>query len=300
MSGNDIEEVSGNEDLQENKNTWDGISNIFDDFSTDSSLIEDVKKSKERMKKDWYYYLSILWKLFQWVFIVLLISSIIIFAYIKIQESENFKNNSFLDPFCFIIKRTEVASPYTYCSSITATKKYYEEELSTLKAKQTKWMLSNLVVIYENENFLNSKDVTFLKNESQTRLDTIKVLEEFDSLKKAFLWLEKNKIQCARWSIDANNKVFEITCNAYSQSYENNWIVWFSWDPTKKEEYVSGTSASIANSFLNYLEKNATWFSVFDRQKMFESDTILDSSELWITSWFTKRTNFTIKLKINF
>ena len=293
MSENDINMQDKDNDIATES------SNIFDDFSADYSLLEDIKKSKEEEKKDWFYYLSVAWKVFQVLFIILLLVCILWYIYIYIQKNEWIKDSSMLDPICFIIKDEKIANPTTYCSSISYVKKYYETELLTLKAKQTEWILENLVDIYENENFLSSKDVTFLKNKAKERLNMINVLEEFDSLKKAFLWLEKNKIQCGEWFINADEGIMEISCNAYSQSYENNWIVWFSWDPAKTEEFVSGTSLSIANSFLNYIEKTAKFFTIYDRQKLFESEDILDTTELWITSWFTKKTSFTVKLKIN-
>lgn len=300
MSENDINEVKANKNMLDNSQWKIDSSNIFDDFSNDSSLIEDIKKSKEKESKNWYYYLFLLWKTLKFLFVISLILSALGLAYIYVQKNDSITDSSILDPFCFAIKSSEITLPTTYCSSISNIKKYYDWELLKLKENQTKGVLSNLITLYENENFLNSKDITFLTNESKNRLNVVKVIEEFDSLKKAFLWLEKNKIQCSKWNIDANNKTFEISCNAYSQSYENNWIVWYSWDPTKKDDYVSGTSISIANSFLNYLEKNATSFTIADRQKLFESESLLNTSELWIAAWFTKKTSFSVKLKFNF
>ena len=43
----------------QNKDTETSSVNIFDEFATDSSLIDEVEKLKEEEKKDTYYYLSI-------------------------------------------------------------------------------------------------------------------------------------------------------------------------------------------------------------------------------------------------
>jgi hypothetical protein len=95
-------------------------------------------------------------------------------------------------------------------------------------------------------------------------------------------------------------KVLEVTCDAYSQGYENNWIVGFSGEVRKKSEYISWTSLSLANSFLNYIEKTSKDFTIVDKQKLFEIGSVDWSSEIWLATGYTKRTTFNIKLKINF
>jgi hypothetical protein len=79
-----------------------------------------------------------------------------------------------------------------------------------------------LVAIYERENFLKSKDVTFLLDKSKNRLQIIEVLEKFEFLKKDFLQISKSRIQCRNITINSVEKVLEVTCDAYSQGYENN------------------------------------------------------------------------------
>jgi hypothetical protein len=102
-------------------------------------------------------------------------------------------------------------------------------------------------------------------------------------------------------SIDSTEKTLSITCDAYSQGYENNWIVGFSGDVERKDEYISWTSLSLANSFLNYIEKRKdSGFTLIDKQKLFEAETVSWDSDIWRTTGYTKRTTFDIKLKINF
>jgi hypothetical protein len=79
-----------------------------------------------------------------------------------------------------------------------------------------------LIPLYEKENFLKSKDVTFLLDKSNNRLQIIEVLERFDSLKKDFLNVDKSRIQCRNIDINSVDKILNLTCDAYSQSYENN------------------------------------------------------------------------------
>jgi hypothetical protein len=54
------------------------------------------------------------------------------------------------------------------------------------------------------------------------------------------------------------------------------------------------TSISIANSFLNYIEKQSTVFSIVNKQKVFRSETIL-----WEKTNFTNKTQFNLVLNYN-
>ncbi|MDR2640913.1 MAG: hypothetical protein LBC61_06565 [Candidatus Peribacteria bacterium] len=46
------------------------------------------------------------------------------------------------------------------------------------------------------------------------------VLNRFDEMKREFSSLDKSKIQCGSMTIDSINRTLEITCDAYSQGYE--------------------------------------------------------------------------------
>ncbi|MDR2411446.1 MAG: hypothetical protein LBD88_02465 [Candidatus Peribacteria bacterium] len=59
-------------------------------------------------------------------------------------------------------------------------------------------------------------------DKSEDRLQIIDVLEEFESLKKNFLGINKSRIQCRNIIINSVEKILEVTCDAYSQGYENN------------------------------------------------------------------------------
>jgi hypothetical protein len=57
---------------------------------------------------------------------------------------------------------------------------------------------------------------------------------------------------------------------------------------------------SVANSFLNYLEKKQdNGFTLIDRQKLFEIVNVAWDSDIWRTTGYTKKTTFNIKLRIN-
>jgi hypothetical protein len=57
-----------------------------------------------------------------------------------------------------------------------------------------------------------------------------------------------------------------MSCTAYSSDWNNSIP---SSDPGKK---ISGTSMSLAASFINYIEKNSKSFEITDKPKSFSSD----------------------------
>ncbi|MDP3381367.1 MAG: hypothetical protein Q8S84_07935 [bacterium] len=77
-------------------------SNIFDDFSQDSSLIEEVDKLKKENNKDKFYYLSKTAHVLQTIFWILFFILIILFSYIYIQNNKNISDSNLLDPLCFV------------------------------------------------------------------------------------------------------------------------------------------------------------------------------------------------------
>lgn len=281
-------------DIENLVNDKGGSSNIFDEFSTDSSLINEIEKIKEEQNRDMFYYISLVWKIFQNVFLLLLVSFIILFSYIYIQKNKNISDSAILDPLCFIFINTSLEKPsgVTYCSSISYLKDYYQKQIEDLKLFQSQKILENIVKIYEQENFLKTKEMVFLLNKSKNKESTLKVLENFDLLKNEFWWIDKSKIQCEGIEIDFIKKYLSMKCVSFSQWYEK-WIIWFSWK--KNYDEISWTSISIANSFLNYIEKNSSDFTLVDRQKIFSSEGIV-----WESNWYTSKTSFDVKLKINF
>jgi len=268
--------------------------NIFDEFATDSSLVDEVEKLKEEAKKDVFYYLSLSWKILQNLFFVLFVIGVLLFSYIYIQKNEKFSDKAILDPICMIFSVEWLATPdnTVYCSSISFSKSYYEEKLKELKKEQSKEILHNITRIYEESNFTKTKEVSFLLNKTEDRVMILKVLEKFDALKNEFWWIDKRRVQCTDITIDTMEKTVNMTCSAFSQWYER-WIIWFSW--VKNSDETWGTSISIANSFLNYIEKNTKDFTLVDRQKVFSS-----ASVSWEKNGYTNKTIFDIKLKINF
>ncbi|MBS9775231.1 hypothetical protein KGV52_00800 [Candidatus Gracilibacteria bacterium] len=263
--------------------------NIFDDFNTDTSLKEDVKKMKAAQERDTFFYLSILGKLLQVVFFLLLFASIFLYAYVYVQKSETMESQSYLDPVCNLLVG-DVSIPSGSCSSIAFLQKDFNSQLKTVQKKQARQVIEMLPKVYESENFLQGKEVKFLSNTSKHKLKVLEILARFDMLKNDFLGVDRKKLICANFEIDAQENILKAKCKAFTQGFSR--VVGF--EGEKNIKNVSGTSISLANSFLNYIQKNSSDFTIIDRQKIFSIDK--EESQ----DGYTNSTSFDLTLKINF
>lgn len=282
-------------DINSSVSTDENTTNIFDEFSTDSSLVDEVEKLKEKDNKDLYYYLSLSSNVLQKLFVLMSVLFVILYWYTYIQKSETFTDNSLIDPICSIFVDSSITKPEwtTYCSSIAFTKIFYDNLLEKVKLEQSEKILWNIVQIYEESNFTKTKELVFLLDKSMNRISIIDIIEKFDLLKSDFWWIDKSKIQCERLNIEVATNTLNISCTSYSKWYE--WgIIWFSWRKNEEED-TWWTSISIANSFLNFIEKNSKDFILKDRQKVFNIINVSGES-----NWYTNKTSFDVKLKINF
>ena len=261
-------------------------SNIFEEFNDDSELKKEVKGMVDSQEKDIFYYLSIVGKFAQNTFWILLLLLAFLYGYIFIQENENIKDSNILDPFC-VIFLWNIENTNTFCSSVTSLHKEYENQLEKSKGSQVTEIISILEQLYKLENFLKTKEIIFLSDKTESKLPVLEILEEFDTLKNTFEPIEKDKILCYDIEINKEN-ILKARCEAFSAWYEDE-IKGF--DGTD-DLFIKGTSITIANSFLNFIEKNSDTFMVLDRQKIFSSENII-----WDSTGFTNKTTFYLKFK---
>lgn len=267
--------------------------NIFDEFGSDNlSLMEEVEKLKEEAQKDIYYYLNIAWKILGYIFWLFLLVFLVLLWYIYIQKSDSFYDQAFLDPVCgFMLWETPNPDAYLWCSSISSTNKYYIEKLWELKKDQSIKVFPLISLVYEQENFLKSKEITFLLNKSENKFRVLDVISRFDKLKNDYVWIyNKDRILCSDILLDSDDNTFSVKCEAYSSDFDNK-ILGLSWN---RDDLLWGTSISIANSFLNYIERTSKDFTIIDKQRVFKSSNIT-----W-EKGYTNKTPFDITLKINF
>ncbi len=276
-------------------------SNIFDEFDSDWDLLSEVQKLKEENERDVYYYLSIATGVLKTLFVLMLFAIIIVGSYIYLQKNDSLNNKSFLNPICNILNWwVPIPNNVNNCSSVSYTIDSYESSIKKLKQEQTEAILPLISSIYQKQNFTKTKEVSFLLDKSENKLDVLGIINEFDKLKNNYLWLEKSKIQCENLKIDSEEMILSMKCASYSMWFERE-IIGFSWE--KKDRDLVWTSMSIANSFLNYIEKQSKntqddnkvyTFDIIDRQKVFSNQSVT-----WERSGYTSKTNFDLKLKIN-
>jgi hypothetical protein len=211
--------------------------------------------------------------------------------YVYAQWNDKIEDSSIISPVCYFFE-WEVAKKETKstCSSITVLKRKYNIELKSLIEGQINNILSILENLYKIEFFTKTKEVIFLNEKSQDKLKVLWILEEFDKLKNDFTTLEKDKIQCKNIEISWKYNTISMNCSAFSAWFEK----WFKWFDATDDKNIIWTSISIASSFINFIEKKSSTFTVVDKQRLFKSDLVL-----WEKSDFTNKTDFTLKLQYN-
>lgn len=263
--------------------------NIFEDFTSNATLKEDVKKLEKDKNKDSSYYISLtssILKIFNTIFLVIIL---VLVSYVYIQKKEEALDFSFLNPICSFIIGDIPYEKYGNCEGVRVMKKLYAQDIA--KAKEEQYTSISLIIwdIYTRENFLFSREITFLLDRSRNRVTPLKVLAQFDKRKNQFEWIEKSRIQCKDISI-SEESILTMMCDAYSADWEKGFI---GFDANKSNKTLEGTSITAANSFLNFLEMNAPEFALINRQKKFGIENV--TSE-W---YYTKKTSFKLELRFD-
>jgi hypothetical protein len=272
---------------------WD---NIFKELSWELDFWNSTEDSnKDKNIKDSLYYLKMWAKSFATLNIVLAIIVAISFLYVKVQNNPNLYSKAILDPFCFALLSDDMKNTWDYCSSVLSLSEDYKLKTEQLKNEIVSSLSLLSEDIYSIDNFIYSKEITFLMDAKANKLNVLNILNDFDKLKNDFSGWDKKMIVCD--SINITKEYIDVTCNAYSSSWETTgfvwwWIVWSTWD--RNSSIIEGTSISVASSFLNFIEKNPSYnFKIVERQKSFSSETII-----W--EWpYVRKTNFNFKLKYN-
>ncbi|MCH2188638.1 hypothetical protein MK079_02315 [Candidatus Gracilibacteria bacterium] len=254
--------------------------NIFDEFAQTPEIEEQIKETN----KDMYYYFQKIITCLQ-VFVLLSLCVFVLLAgYITLQKNEALKQSSLLDPLCMLF--VSDIPQEGLCSSISFLHDDYKNKLHHTLNNQTKKILDVVDLVYQVENFHNTRPVVFLSDTANNKLPVIDMLSDFDTLKQNFDRVEKNKIRCYNIEI-SDGPILQMTCDAYSAGFETG-IKGFD----AEQPNAQGTSLSIANSFLNYIEKKSQKFSLIDKQKVFSTQKVIGDQ-----TGYTLKTSFSLQLK---
>ena len=124
-----------------------------------------------------------------------------LYLFVSIQNNKDLYNKPFLDPFCFVILSDEEKNTWDYCSSVSSLLQDYESKNKSLTEKISTKLSSMIWDVYAIENFVNSKEVSFLIDNKTNRLLVLNMLNDFDNMKNDFTGFDKWKIDCKNLSI---------------------------------------------------------------------------------------------------
>lgn len=261
------------------KDVLDSIdsSNIFDEFET--WALNDELQSVKKEKKTLYDYLSMWGKVLSVIFWIGLIATIVAYSYVFIQNDETKDNSTLLSPICFIFM-WDTPGIDNKCSSITSLNSSYNKKLDENKKSQFNQVNSLLEEAYKIENFNKSKEIIFLTTQSQNKIPVTQLLNDFDDLIYNYDSSKLNQIKCDEMSINSE-MIVSMNCNTYTWDSDRS-IRWLSWN-----EKITGTSITLANSFLYYIENNSEKFIIQDKQKTFSKESYFSEDNP-----YSKKTNF--------
>lgn len=265
--------------------------NILEVFSKDMMKEKQKELSETLAETNPVIYMNkATWVLKVGFFIVLLFS-LVLSTYSYIQGNEELRDEPMLESLCFLFLWSEAAAQLDQCGSVSGVSRLYDEKSSNLKKQQSQKILSVLDTVYALDNFLFTEDISFLLEKSASKLPVTTMLSEFNELKDSFEPEKKvYAIECGDVSI-TNDSLLNMTCNSYSSDWSDSNIMWFNGQTTSKK--ISGTSITVASSFINFIRKKGQNFQVLDVTKALEYS---ENLEEW-KERYTKKTEFEITLK---
>ena len=270
-------------DNKAKQNSQIDSTNIFEDFKADTKLWKEIKDQEQKAAKDMFYYLKIFTGWFKVINLIAILCVCVFLLYSFFQNRESFENYSFLSPVCNLFL-WDVGSDVSGCYWLTSFSNKIDQDIKVKKEAQFERVLPLFEHVYELDNFTNSREVSFLLDTSESRLRPLKILSAFDVLKNKFEPIDKSKIQCFDLVI-RDDMTLSARCEAYSSDWDSDIT---GIDNSKS----SGTSISVASSFIDFLE-NTAWsqFSVISKQKVFDFETVSGNGI------YTKKTNFDLELR---
>lgn len=268
----------------ENKDVLESIdsSNIFDEFET-GELQEELEAKKK--KKDLYDYLSMIWSWISAIFWLAFIIALIWFLYTFYQKSEKTDGLAILSPVCFVFTWDTPWINSSSCNSIVSLNQYYKEKIEETKTSQFTKINNLLEEVYKIENFNKSKEVIFLTTQTQNKVPVTQILNDFDNLIYEYDSSKLNQILCSDIIID-ESMIVTMECSTYT------------WDSDRSirgmsgNDKISGTSITLANSFLYYIENNSDKFILQDKQKTFKKEPYYSDDNI-----YTSETSFELKMQ---
>jgi hypothetical protein len=213
-------------------------------------------------------------------------------AYSYIQKNEEAMDLSYFNSVCWIFLWKEAANLYGDCGSLASVKNEYDQRIDRIKWSQAQSITELLDRVYALDNFLFTEDISFLLEKSSSKLPVTKMLQEFSQLKDAFVsskWVYT--IECREVTLN-NNWEMVLSCTSYTSDWSDSNIIWFNGQVTWWNK-ISGTSITVASSFINYIKNQANEFKILEATNLY---SFSDNIEEW-KERYTKSTDFELTLK---
>lgn len=261
-------------------------SDIFEWFTADAELLQEVDEFEQKQSKDMYDYANMSWNGFKVMNILLFVSILVLWAYIYIQKDDQMSDAPLLAPICGLF----LWDSYTWdsCASISFKKSELSSVIEETKSKQLVAIGNVIQPLYLSTDFVNSSEVVFLYDKTKTRLKPLSILEEFDRLKNQFENADKSALECS--NIEIKDNIMSAKCDAYSSDWDKTIVL----PDGNASSRIGGTSISIASSFLDYIENNSSTLRVLEKPKYFSSENVAGEN-----GGYTKKTTFFLQLEYN-
>lgn len=247
--------------------------NIFDEFVESRENIKDIQ-SADKWRKDLYDYIKTGNYVFMMMNIFLFFLIIIFSFYNYFQAKDDNSSISFLQPVCSFFL-WEVNSSVSECQSVTSVLAQYNEKKSNLEEKTWNVLVGLMSEVYGLNNFNYSKKVTFLLDQTNSRLKPLRIISDFDEIKKEFTSsFERSNVTCADIQI-LNNSDLRVNCSVFSSDWDTSIIDLR--DGVRSILSGGGTSISRASSFVNFIENHSSWlFTVVENPSVLISSPTIE------------------------
>ena len=274
---------------QQEKMTTD---NILDVFSRDMKAEKAKTESQKLVEwaKDQVYYIKKATLACKVLFFVSLFFALLSYGYAYIQKSDSFENISYFTPICHAFISENVQQELGQCVPLSSAKTWVDEKIKKTYQEQADQIMWVLPDVYALDNFLFSNEIAFLVDKSANKLQVTQILKEFNLLKDTF---EPSKwvyaVECDDITIN-NNAEVTLSCSSYSSDWSDSNIVGFDGQINSKK--ISGTSITVASSFINFIKNKSQDFKVLEATKTFSYEEQVDEGK----ERYTRKTDFEMVL----
>lgn len=278
---------------QDSPQVWENTidtPNIFDEFSQNQKIVQEVKQIEQKQERDMFFYLKKINTVLLSFNVLLFLAIFLASLYIYFQTQTEKKEYTLLSPIChFLLWDMNITG--NVCYGVLPILEEYKVQLAREQTAQNEQIIPLLGEVYSIRNFNFSKKVDFLLGKNEQRLRPLEILTEFDALKLKFASEDKQDVKCYNITISEDGAM-RLSCDVLSSDWDSQIV-------NLNEGVISflpsgWTSISRASGFIHFLE-NAPWspFSVLEKPKTLTST--IETTQVP----YTRKTSIDLTLEYN-